>query len=114
MSDDVPDYLETQSSQGSDSESIPEDSPTCRSHSTALDRWSNLSEPFQPHSFIFPERKYKTQKQAFNASWFERYPWLHYDIATNSAFCFTRIKAERIGALSSTKADIAFTKKWVE
>ena len=46
-----------------------------------------------PKSFRFPKRKFGTKtERLFRAEWCggakdDHYPWLHYDIGTNSAFC---------------------------
>ena len=71
-----------------------------------------LTKPNQPKNFKFPSRVFGNQKlnRSFQPSWFESYKWLHYDVASDSAFCFTCIKAIQHNMISSTKGETAFTK----
>ena len=66
--------------------------------------------PNQPRGFDFPSKKLGQYERAFQAHWFDMYKWLHYDELTDSAFCYTCMKAKRVGAVSSTKMDEAFTR----
>ena len=75
------------------------------------ERLEQLNEPYQPTDIIFPPREIGGVKRRFSKTWFKNYPWLHYDRASDSAFCFTCIKATRLNAISSTKQECAFTKK---
>ena len=52
--------------------------------------------PFQPTNISFPSRSFGVAKpvnRSFQASWFNRFHWLHYDTALDSAFCFVCCKA---------------------
>ena len=75
------------------------------------ERLEQLNEHYQPTDIIFPSREICGVKRRFSKTWFKNYPWLHYDRASDSAFCFTCIKATRLNAISSTKQEYAFTKK---
>ena len=48
----------------------------------------------------------------FQPSWFDHFPWLHYDKEKEVAFCFTCFKAEETKSLSthSVSQNHAFTK----
>ena len=35
----------------------------------------------------FPIRRIAGQNRKFNAAWYSKFPWLHYDIPSDSAFC---------------------------
>ena len=50
--------------------------------------------------------------RSFQSSWFDHFPWLHYDEEKNAAFCFTCLKAGQSQALStrSVSQGDAFTK----
>ena len=49
-------------------------------------------------SFSFPQREcgkknVKPHYRSFNANWYKKYNWLHYDEQTDKAFCFTCVKS---------------------
>ena len=70
---------------------------------------SLLTKPYQPRNNItFPKTQYKLFKQAFQSSWFDRFPWLHYDVVNDSAFCFTCIKAASQNLITSSKIEQTF------
>ena len=51
---------------------------------------------FQPTNISFPRRVFgvtKPVKRSFQASWFNRFKWLHYDVSQDAAFCFICCKA---------------------
>ena len=77
-----------------------------------MGQFALLTEPNQPKNFNFPSRTFGNQKlkRSFQPNWFESYKWLHYDTASDSAFCFTCIKAIQHNFISSTKGEAAFTK----
>ena len=52
--------------------------------------------------------------RSFQANWFQRFPWLHHDNDTDSAFCFPCIKALSVGAISSNDVEQAFVKTGFE
>ena len=59
-------------------------------------------QPNQPSSFSFPKRKLGEKHpvyRSFQPSWFWKYPWQHYDQVNDKAFCFTCLKASKIGNL---------------
>jgi hypothetical protein len=65
--------------------------------------------PYQPHNNItFPKTQFKLFKRAFQSSWFDRFPWLHYDVVNDSAFCFTCIKAASQNLITSSKIEQTF------
>ena len=70
-----------------------------------------LTEPNQPRNLKFPARSFGKQnfKRSFQPSWFDKFKWLHYDVDSDSAFCFTCTKALQHNIISSTKGEIAFT-----
>ena len=73
---------------------------------------TDLTEPYQPRNIEFPPTVSKGgKKRHFQASWFDKYQWLHYDCHLDAAFCFICIKANEKKALSASKAEDAFTKK---
>jgi len=67
-------------------------------------------ELFHPgKSFKFPKCK---SGAAENREWCESYPWLYYDVASDSAFCHLCMRAVSEGKLlASTKRDPAFISK---
>ena len=70
-------------------------------------------QPNQPSSFSFPKRKFGEKHpvyRSFQPSWFRKYPWLHYDQVNDKAFCFTCLKASKIGNLKvcASKGDDTF------
>ena len=75
-----------------------------------------LPEKFHPQTtFKFPKRKFgKLGKgeRFFRADWCDKYPWLHYDVQKDVAFCHLCMTAEHENKfLSSTKRDPAFISK---
>ena len=67
-----------------------------------------------PKSFRFPKRQFglKGEERSFRAEWCDAFSWLHYDVASDAAFCYvcTRCEAEK-KFLVSTKRDSAFISK---
>ena len=73
---------------------------------------TDLTEPYQPRNIEFsPTVSKGGEKRHFQASWFDKYQWLHYDCHLDTAFCFICIKANEKKALSTSKPEDAFTKK---
>ena len=68
-----------------------------------------------PKSFRFPKRKFGMKaERLFRAEWCEddHYPWLHYDVSSDSAFCHLCMTAAYEGKLlASTKKHPAFLTK---
>ena len=79
------------------------------SHSAAVRK---LPEKFHPgKSFNFRKRTFgkKNEERSFRAEWCEKYPWLHYNIESDSAFCHLCMTADYESKfLVSTKRDAAF------
>ena len=73
---------------------------------------SELPETFHPgKSFKFPKRAFgkKNEERSFRAEWCEKYLWLHYNIKSDSAFCYLCMKADHKGKfLASIKRYAAF------
>ena len=57
--------------------------------------------PNQPQNFDFPRTARKGHERSFQSTWFKSFPWLHYDDRTDSAFCFTCVKAAETNSLST-------------
>ena len=73
------------------------------------DNLSSLTKPYQPgKNFVFPKTQYKLFKRAFQSAWFDRFPWLHYDVTNDAAFCFTCIKAISQNLITSSKIEQTF------
>ena len=50
-----------------------------------------LFEPNQKKHYQYPKSKYKETDPsplAFQLDWYRRYPWLHYSVEKDAAFCF--------------------------
>ena len=74
-------------------------------------RLKSLTKPHQPTDIKFPQRFIGGTKRRFSATWFKPYPWIHYGEITDSACCFTCIRAIQTNSLSSSKQEEAFTNK---
>ena len=64
------------------------------------------SKPSQPRHFNFPKRPFGKKNvvyRSFQAVWFDRWQWLHYDCSRDVAFCFTCIKAIKTGKMKVRK-----------
>ena len=70
---------------------------------------------YPPKLFHFAKRKFgMTAERLFQAEWCEddHYPWLHYNVSSDSAFCHLCMTAAYEGkVLASTKKDPAFLTK---
>ena len=53
-------------------------------------------EPFQPKHIAFPSRTAPVNR-SFQANWFNKFPWLHYDLAQDAVRYFTCCKAVKDG-----------------
>ena len=61
--------------------------------------------PYQPVNISFPSCTFGVSKlvnRAFQQSWFKKFTWLHYDVTSDSAFCFACCKAFKQGKLRCT------------
>ena len=50
----------------------------------------------QPRNVSFPKvcfGKTKPVYRSFNVTWFDKWPWLHWDVASERAFCHTFVLA---------------------
>ena len=69
--------------------------------STVTQSLENLGEhPNQPILPSFHKRKFGVKSpvfRSFQSSWYNRWPWIHYDQVNDCAFCFTCLKAKRLG-----------------
>ena len=87
---------------------------TSASDSASSDVLQTLGDqPNQPTAFSFPKRDFGKKNpvsRSFQASWFRKWPWLHYDQTNDRAFCFTCMKALKLGNLKvcASKSDDAF------
>ena len=63
----------------------------------------------QPLQFDFPKREFgktKIVRRAFQAQWFGKWRWLHYDCSRDLAFCHTCISAFRTGKLKLSSGNV--------
>ena len=71
--------------------------------------------PHQPQNFKFPKRKFGQTtivERSFQASWFDLWPWLHYDEQQDAVFCHICLKAkEEKKIVWSHNAEAAFLTK---
>ena len=58
----------------------------------------------------FPLRTFGKQKRSFCSSWYQRYPWLHYQEASDTVLCFHRHVAEKRHLPLSLNKEDAFIK----
>ena len=75
------------------------------------------NETFQPTHIALPRREFGISapvRRSFQATWFNRFKWLHYDVGQDSAFCFVCCKAvkERKVRLSSYTEQSFLVKGW--
>ena len=69
--------------------------------------------PHQPIEFVFPKRKFgktKVCERSFQATWFQQFPWVHYDETRDLAFCHTCIQAynNKIKLISGGNMELTF------
>lgn len=67
------------------------------------------SSPHQPQTCNFPQRVFGTKKYRFQASWFQRWPWLHYIENSDAVLCHVCTKANNLELPLTEKGDPAFT-----
>ena len=65
-------------------------------------------EPYQPRNITFPKTQYKEYKRSFQSSWFDRFPWLHYNVVNDAAYCFTCVRAASENLITSSKIEQTF------
>ena len=65
--------------------------------------------PNQP-VLTFPQRMFGNQQRAFCSSWYSKYPWLHYQVGTDSVFCYYCMIADKRGLPMTKNKDDAFCK----
>jgi len=72
-------------------------------------------QPHQPKSFDFPKRSFGKKvpvMRSFQASWFDRWPWLHYIESRDVVLCFHCAEAKKQKKLNwCNNADEAFISK---
>ena len=68
-----------------------------------------IPEKFHPPvTLILPKRMFGS-KRAFRANWCQQFPWLHYNIDRDAAFCHICMQADNEGKfLSSSKRESSF------
>lgn len=66
--------------------------------------------PHQPVLLSFPLRKFGDQQRAFSASWYHKYPWLHYQEGNDNVLCFYCMVADKRGLPVSCNKDDALSK----
>ena len=81
--------------------------------SASLGSVPDVSEkPNQPLDFAIPKRQFGKTKginRSFQAQWFQKFRWLHYDQARDLAFCHTCVSVVKSGKMKSTgNVDSAF------
>ena len=68
--------------------------------------------PHQPSAtFKFPRLEIGKQtivKRSFQHSWFQKYPWIHYDEKNDSSYCFNFVNACKQKKLKVFSADTCF------
>ena len=70
-----------------------------------------VDEIFQPRKFAFPSCNFGEEVRHFKGTGFENKnwnSWLHYDITSDSAFCYTCIKAIEKNMISSKNSEKVF------
>lgn len=84
------------------------------SGASSLEEHQSLGEhPNQPMLPSFPRRLFGVKSpvfRSFQSSWYKRWPWIHYDPASDTAYCFTCLKAKKLGMLKAcaSKGEDAF------
>lgn len=73
-------------------------------------------QPNQPAGFLFPRRKFGEARpvyRSFQATWFKKWPWLHYDQVHDASLCFVCVKASKSAnfKVCASKGDDAFLKR---
>ena len=68
------------------------------------------SKPFHPaRSFVFPKRTIGRVTRYCQRSWFDKYPFLHYDVDEDAVFCHTCMLAvEQKKIRKAKRGDTAF------
>ena len=63
----------------------------------------------QPSMFKFTQREFGCKmkiKRAFQATWFKKWRWLHYDESKDVAFCHLCLKAKKLSVANADKVFI--------
>ena len=61
--------------------------------------------PCQPHHLSFPFRSFGKNapvNRSFQVSWFNRFPWIHYELDQDVVYCFVCCKAVKEGKIRLT------------
>ena len=67
------------------------------------------NKPNQPPQFDFPKREFgktKPVKRVFQAQWFKKWKWLHYDCSRDLVFCHICISALKGGMLNRSVGNV--------
>ena len=67
-----------------------------------------LLKPNQP-VLSFPSRSFGKQNRSFSLSWYQRYPWFHYQVTSDTVLCFHCHVAEKRNLPTSMNKDQTFT-----
>ena len=70
--------------------------------------------PHQPRSKTFSKRSFGNKTvvwRSFQPSWFDNFPWLHYDERRDVAYCFVCMRASKEKKLATKCTDQAFIYK---
>ena len=84
---------------------LPSSSTAGSTSSTSTATAELPEKPHQPPGFKFPPRSFGKKKvvhRAFQASWFQSWPWIHYDEGRDHVLCYYCCKALKQKYLSST------------
>ena len=60
--------------------------------------------PCQPHHLSFPFRSFGNApvNRSFQVSWFNRFPWIHYELDQDAVYCLVCCKAVKEGKIRLT------------
>ena len=61
--------------------------------------------PCQPHHLSFPSRSFGKNvpvNRSFQVSWFNRFPWINYELDQDAVYCFVCCKAVKKGKIRLT------------
>lgn len=75
---------------------------------------NKISVPNQPVSFKFPKRTFGKKTpvyRSFQAQWFQKWSWLHYNETQDSALCHICVNASIENKISSGYAETSFISK---
>ena len=76
---------------------------TCRTLFQHATSYLVPGQPNQPTTIKFPKRQFGKFNRAFQGTWFNCFPWLHYDETNDKVFCHTCMRAEFEGKLRTAR-----------